>query len=261
MQEEHLLLDKEEGIATVTINRPEQRNAITSAMWEGIAEIMRALEEDPATRVVILRGAGDKAFASGADISELTGLTARETHARQVELLENAFNAIINYRNPVIAMVNGFCMGAGCQLACVCDMRIVSDRSKFGIPAAKLGLVLNYPMTKRLTSLVGPTVAKEILFTGDAFDAQRALQMGLVNRVVPAEQLKEVTHGVARMIAENAPLSVRGAKMMVARAVSYQEGIDHADLDELEMDSFESEDAAEGLRAFLEKRKAQWKDR
>lgn len=252
---EELLFEKEGRIATITLNRPEQRNALTTNMWVRIAEVMNSLQDDDEVRAVVIRGAGDKAFASGADIAELHHQTSRESHTRQTEILEAALNSIINYRFPVIAMINGFCMGAGCQLATVCDLRIASEKSKFAIPAAKVGVVFNYPMTRRIVSVVGPAAAREILFLGEAFDAQRALQMGLVNRVVPEESLREAVYGIARTIAENAPLSVMGAKKMIARCTAYEDGIEHSDLDEMELQSFESEDAAEGIRSFLEKRR------
>ena len=259
MHENRILLeDSGAGISTIVINRPEQRNAIDLEMWHRLAQVIALLQDDDETRVVVMRGAGDNAFASGADISELRLLTDRENHMRRSELRDAVFSAITNCRCPVIAMVNGFCIGAGCQLALACDLRIASDRSKFGIPAAKLGVVSSYSMTQRLVASVGPVAAKEILLIGEPIDAQRALQIGLVNRVVPSEFLAEVTYGIARVIAGNAPLSVHAAKRMIAKCLSYQEGIDHSDVDELEFQAFQSEDAAEGLRSFLEKRKPRW---
>ena len=209
-----LLVDKQEdGIATVTINRPQVRNAMNYEMLQLLPRVMADLEQDESVRVIVLRGAGEEAFAAGADISEFKERRSTPELAQHYnEVSEQAMASIEAVKKPTIAMIYGYAMGGGCQTIAVCDLRIAADTAKFGIPAAKLGLAIGLGYARRLTQLVGPAYAKEILFTARTYPAQEALQMGLVNKVVPAAELAETTYALARDMLKNAPLSIQSAK-------------------------------------------------
>ncbi|HET7035780.1 MAG TPA: enoyl-CoA hydratase-related protein [Thermomicrobiaceae bacterium] len=204
------------AIGLITLNRPERHNALNLAMWQELAAGVRALGADPATRVIVLRGAGEKAFASGADLHELA--TFRQTPegaAAFHDAVEAAFAALAAVEQPVIAMIHGYCIGGGCELAVACDLRVADERARFGIPATKLGIVLGVDELRRLANLVGLAVAKEILFTSRHLDAGEALGAGLVNQVVPAAELEETVFGLARQIAANDPSAVAAAKSLL----------------------------------------------
>ncbi len=242
-------------IGILTINRPEQRNAMNLAVWEGLTRGVGTLDRDPEVRVIVVRGHGDRVFAAGADIRELEEIRqdpARINHA--LETIERTMLAIELTDKPVIAMVNGAAMGGGCELAAACDLRIASDTARFGIPAGNLGIVITFQDTRRLIRLVGLGMAKEILMTGRTLDAHEAQQIGLVNRVVPAENLLDETVALAQTIADKAPLSVAGAKRIANRIangegiVSIFDGLDPA------RKAWNSADFAEGVRAYIEKR-------
>ncbi|HEX7102279.1 MAG TPA: enoyl-CoA hydratase-related protein, partial [Nitrolancea sp.] len=203
-------------IGVITLNRPERHNALTLAMWRQFAESVRAFGERAACRVLIVRGAGERAFASGADLHELA--SHRQTvqgAAAHHAVVEDAFSALTAIEQPVIAMIHGYCIGGGCELAVACDLRVADDHAQFGIPAAKLGIVLGVDELRRLIGLVGVAKAKEILVTGRRLDAGEALRIGLVNQVVPAEDLEETTLALARQIAENAPTAVVATKALL----------------------------------------------
>jgi len=244
----------------ITINRPAQHNAVNAEMWKELRSILEDARSNQDIRVVIITGAGDKSFASGADISEMEQWTDREKHRKYVGLMEGAFEAVFNFPRPVIAMINGFALGAGCELSVVCDIRVATTKAKFGIPAAKLGIVLNYPMTLRLINLIGGGATKELLFTGDIIDAGRALQLGLVNRVVEKEKLYEECLELAQRIINCAPLAVDGDKKVINYCLQNTRLVDH-EVEEVELRSIESEDHLEGVRAFLQKRKPDWTGR
>jgi len=203
-------------IGLITLNRPERHNALTLAMWRQFAESVRAFGENPVCRVLVVRGAGERAFASGADLHELA--SHRQTPqgaAAHHSVVEDAFAALTAIEQPVIAMIHGYCIGGGCELAVACDLRVADDRAQFGIPATKLGIVLGVDELRRLVSLVGVAMAKEILVTARRFDAIEALRIGLVNRIVPADDLEETVLALARQIAENAPTAVVATKALL----------------------------------------------
>ncbi len=204
------------SIGLITLNRPERHNALTRAMWQQFAASVRAFGADPAVRVIVVRGAGERAFASGADLHELaTHRQTPEGAAAYHEAVEDAFAALASVEQPVIAMIHGYCIGGGCELAVACDLRIADDRARFGIPATKLGIVLGVDELRRLVNLVGIAGAKEILFTARQFDAHEALRSGLVNQVVAAEVLEETVLTAARQIVPNAPGAIAAAKSLL----------------------------------------------
>ena len=246
----------EDGVAWLTFNNPERRNAISLEMWQRIGELAAAYDGDDAVRVVVLTGAGDKAFASGADISQFEENRANaEASERYAKISAGAREQIGSLRKPVIAMIRGFCLGGGIALALKADMRIASTDAQFGIPAAKLGLAYGFDGLRALTDLVGPSIAKEFLFTARRFSAEEALRFGLVNRVTEASDLESAVQEAARLIAGNAPLTIQSAKFTVNEILKDADTRDIAALEELKRMCMDSLDYAEGRRAFMEKRK------
>ncbi|MBI2902508.1 MAG: enoyl-CoA hydratase/isomerase family protein [Candidatus Methylomirabilis oxyfera] len=256
MNDRPLLIDREDQTAIVTINRHAQRNSLSFEMWEAFPGYIKELDSDPSVRVIVLTGAGDKAFASGADISEFTSKrTGRDAAALYHRVVEETMSSIEKAGKPVIAMVNGFALGGGCELAIACDLRIASESASFGIPSARLGVVISFSDTKRLVDLVGAAVAKEMLMTGRRLSAREALAVGLVNQVVPDESLRQATLNMAAKIAANAPFSVASAKAMVDHCCHDADlsSVGSAEADR-PLRCYETEDFREGVHAFLEKR-------
>jgi len=250
-----VLVETEPPIGFLTINRPESRNAMNLAVWEALIRGVEELDKDPAVRVIIIRGAGDRAFGAGADIRELDEVRQDPAKInRALDLVERTMLAIESAEKPVVAMVNGAAIGGGCELAVACDLRIAADTARFGIPAGNLGIVITFQDTRRLIRLVGLGMAKEILMTGRTLDAQEAQQIGLVNRVVPAEMLLEETLALAKTIAEKAPLTVAGAKRIANRVARGEDIVSIFDGLEPARKAWNSADFAEGVRAYLEKR-------
>jgi len=249
-------IEREGDTAILTINRQAYRNSISFEMWEAFPGLIGDLDGDRSVRVIVLTGAGDRAFASGADISEFhsrrTGRDAASLYHRAVEATMAALEAA---SKPVIAMVNGFAIGGGCELAVACDLRIAAEGASFGIPAAKLGLVIGFTDTSRLVHLVGPAVAKEMLMTGRRLSSREALAVGLVNRVVPDPSLRQATLELAATIATHAPFSVASAKAMVNHCLRDPDlsRVDPTDADR-PLRCYETRDFREGVQAFLEKR-------
>jgi enoyl-CoA hydratase/carnithine racemase len=249
---DEILCAIDDGIATLTLNRPDKRNAMNAAILDGLRRHFDELEDHREVRVVVVRGAGT-AFCSGMDLDEMS---RRQREAADPETGVTAvLQRIERSRHPTIAMVHGDAFAGGCELALHCDLRIAADVVRFAMPLARLGLVVPFSLGQKLVEIVGPAWAREILLTGRPLDARRALEMGMVHRVVPAAEIEAATGELARTIAANAPLSLAGMKATIQRAVSLRERIDHADLDLLVTRARKSADAREGVRAMLEKRR------
>ncbi len=256
---EAILVERRGPVALITINRPEKRNALNIQTREEGAAALEELREDDSVRVVVFTGAGERAFVAGADISEFAGRTA--ITQRDVMLGRSLFTAIDTFPKPVIAMVNGYCLGGGCELALACDLRIASDTAVFGQPEINLGIIPGGGGTQRLTRLIGEGRAMEMILTGDTVDAQTALALGLVNMVVPTAELEAKTMELANRIAEKSPVALRLAKEAVKTAA--RSNLDEGLRREIDLFAlcFSSEDKDEGVRAFLEKRKPEFKGR
>lgn len=250
-----LRLDIEGALAWITADNPERMNAFTAGMWGKIPAHVRAAEQDPAVRVIVLRGAGTRAFSAGADISEFESARSGESAADYDRLNHEAFSALLAAEKPVIAMIHGFCLGGGLGIAACADIRIADQKAQFAIPAAKLGLGYNARWVPPLLALAPPAFIKEMLFTGRRFRADEALRIGLVNTLVDEENLEIAVRTLAGEIAANAPLTLRAAKRTVDELLRHPENPDTAALDAAVQACFASEDYAEGRRAFLEKRK------
>jgi enoyl-CoA hydratase/carnithine racemase len=255
-QTDKMLSRKEGSVGYMTFNNPEKLNAVSLEMWDAASRIMSDFAKDDAIRVVVITGAGGKAFVSGADISRFENERSNEEQqARYNEIVAKANDSLYSFPKPTIAMIRGYCIGGGLGLAVCCDLRICSDNSKFAIPAAKLGLGYGYPGIKRLADLVGLSFAKEIFFTARQFDAAEAQTMGLVNRVVPADQLETYVKNYADTIGGNAPLTVNAVKFIANQTVADEGKRDLGRCADLVKRCFDSKDFIEGRRAFMEKRK------
>jgi enoyl-CoA hydratase len=258
-----LLLEKDGPIGWIVFNQPEKRNAVSQEMWQLMPDYVGDLAADDVIRVVVLRGAGDRAFAAGADISQFKDRRrnmADEAEYRRIS--GRGQDALATLVKPLLAMIHGSCVGGGVGIAITCDLRIAADDARFGVPAARLGLGYHYGGMEKLLKLIGPAYTKEIFFTARTdFSAQDALRMGLVNQVVPKAELEAFTRDYALTIARNAPLTLRSAKATVAELVRPPAERDLAMLDKLIADCFNSHDYQEGVRAFSEKRRPQFHGR
>jgi enoyl-CoA hydratase len=256
---ETLLVERRERVAIITINRPDKRNALNIKTREEGAALLDELRNDDSVGVVVFTGAGDKAFIAGADIAEFAGRTA--SMQRDVMTGRSLFTAIDGFPKPVIAMINGYCLGGGCELAMACDIRIASENASFGQPEINLGIIPGGGGTQRLTRLVGEGKAMELILTGEIIDARTAFSIGLVNHVVPIDQLETKTMEIANRIADKGPIALRYAKEAVklASRSNLDEGL-RREVDLFAL-CFATEDKDEGVQAFLEKRKPQFKGR
>jgi enoyl-CoA hydratase len=262
LRTDKMLAHVDDGVGWITFNQPNKRNAVSFAMWQAIPEIIEDFSASDDVRVVVLKGAGDKAFVSGADISEFEEVRNTPEQVEIYEAATGAANAALkSLEKPLIAMIRGFCIGGGMAIALTADLRVTADDGQFGVPAAKLGLGYGYGGIKELMNIVGPSFAKEIFFTGGRFCAVDAETMGLVNRVVPVDELESRVTALAMTIAENAPMTVKAAKAAI------NEGTKNPDERELDRVAamveacFNSDDYKEGRRAFMEKRKPQFHGR
>ncbi|MFT3730883.1 MAG: enoyl-CoA hydratase [Hyphomicrobium sp.] len=246
---------KDGAIAWITADNPARMNALTAAMWKAIPDAVSEAVGDPDVRVIVLRGAGDKAFSAGADISEFESVRTGDAAKVYDALNDAAFNALIGCPKPTIAMIHGFCLGGGLGIALCCDMRIADDASQFAIPAAKLGIGYNARWVRPILAAVPAARAKELLFTGRRFRSADAEAMGLISQLVPKDALEASVRALAEEIAGNAPLTVAAAKKVIDELTRRPENPDMAKLDAAIAACFGSEDYAEGRRAFLEKRK------
>jgi enoyl-CoA hydratase len=254
---ETLLLERRDRVALITINRPDKRNALNIKTREEGAALLEELRTDASIGVVVITGAGDKAFIAGADIAEFAGRTAMMQ--RDVMTARSLFTAIDTFPKPIIAMINGYCLGGGCELALACDLRIASETASFGQPEINLGIIPGGGGTQRLTRLVGEGKAMELILTGNIIDAKSAHEIGLVNTVVPADQLETTTMAIATRMAEKSPIALGLAKEAVklASRSNLDEGL-RREVD-LFVLCFSTEDKNEGVSAFLEKRKPVFK--
>jgi enoyl-CoA hydratase len=254
------MLSRKDGkVGYLIFNNPERRNAVSLDMWEAAEGFLEDFKNDKNIRVVVVTGAGGKAFISGADISKFE--KERSTQAgvdRYNAAVDRANNAFFNFPKPIIAMIRGYCIGGGVGLAICCDLRICTEDSKFAVPAAKLSIGYRYDGLKKLVDLVGPSYAKEIFFTARQFTAAEAHQMGLVNRVVPDAELESYVKDYADTIAGNAPLTVDSVKFIVAQVLKDESKRDLKTCDEMVQACFASGDYTEGRKAFMEKRKPQF---
>jgi enoyl-CoA hydratase len=256
---ETILVEREGRVAILTINRPDKLNALNDQVRTDMLEILGQIEHDDGIGVVVLTGAGEKSFIAGADIGEFAGRTPfDQRHAMRSPRI---FDVMASYPKPVIAMINGFCLGGGCELAMSCDIRIASEKARFGQPEINLGLIPGGGGTQRLPRLVGAGHALRLILTGDMIGAAEAKEIGLVEMVVPAEELRAKTLELASKIASKSPLTVKVAKEAVraSERLAIEEGISYER--DLFCLCFSTADKAEGVQAFLEKRPAQWTGR
>jgi enoyl-CoA hydratase len=252
---EKILADVEGGIGWLTFNQPEKRNAMSMEMWQGVADAFEAFQADPEVRVVVMRGAGGKAFVSGADISEFDANRANaEQKAQYNAVTARGKQWLAQIEKPLVAMIEGFCIGGGLAVALNADVRIATESSRFGIPAAKLGLGYDFAGLATLARLVGPSVARDILFSARFLPAEEALRVGLINRVVPDADLESDVRDYCALIAQNAPLTIRAAKAAMREWERDPSDRDLAHVDALVNACFDSADYAEGRKAFAEKR-------
>ena len=251
-----------DGVGVITFNNPEKRNAMSLDMWEGLGHALVELRDDAEVRVVIMVGAGDKAFVSGADISQFEKNRHNAQASEEYSKRSAAQRALLaDYPKPIIACIRGFCLGGGMQVAMLADIRIAAENSQFGIPAAKLGIAYGYDGLKNLVSLVGPSWARLLMYTGMRIDSAEGLRIGLVDRVVPDAELWSATTDIARTISGNAPLAIQAAKITIAQVLKDPEKRDMDAIKQAGIACMDSDDFREGRRAFMEKRKPQFTGR
>jgi len=260
MKFKYIIYEKNEGVATITLNRPEALNAFSKDVVEEILHALEDIETDEAVRVVVLTGAGEKAFSAGADIKAMAGITALK--ARELSFMgEKLCVGLENLEKPVIAAINGYALGGGLEVAMSCDLRIASENAKMGQTEINIGLIPGWGGTQRLTRLVGMTKAKELVFTGRIIDAKTAEQIGIANMVVPSDKFRETVSQFAKDLASKAPVALKVAKALINKGSDI--GLESALA--LEREGFgvvgSSEDLKEGVSAFTEKRKPVFKGR
>ncbi|MBN8929557.1 MAG: enoyl-CoA hydratase/isomerase family protein [Rhodospirillales bacterium] len=257
-----MLAAKDDGVGLITFNQPEKRNAMSMEMWTGLGEILDEFREDGSVRVVVMTGAGNKAFVSGADISQFeknrNSADAQREYDRATGVGREKFHA---FPKPVIARIRGFCLGGGLAIAMAADLRIAAADSQFGIPAARLSIAYAPDSVRRLIDLVGPAHARMILYTAKRIDAAEAERIGLINKMVSEEDLNETVLDIARTIADNAPLSVAASKLTINELLKDESSRDSAAITAALETCFNSADYKEGRTAFMEKRSPRWTGR
>lgn len=248
---DEILTDVADEVATVTLNRPDKRNAMNAALLSGLRAAFDALDARRDVRVVVVRGAGP-AFCAGMDLREMEAQRGAvgDPDASVVAVLRRVEAS----RHPTIALVHGDAIAGGCELALHCDLRVAAEGARFGMPLARIGLVVPFPLAQKLVEIIGPAATRHLLFTGALVDAARARELGMVHEVVPEADVERATYALARTIAANAPLSLAGMKATIQRTLAARSAIDHTDLDALAQRARQSADASEGRRAVLEKR-------
>ncbi|MCB1510066.1 MAG: enoyl-CoA hydratase/isomerase family protein [Hyphomicrobiaceae bacterium] len=262
MSDEKLIGRREGAVGHIIFNNPEKRNAVSLEMWQRVNELLTEYAADPSLRVLVVSGAGGKAFVSGADISKFESERAtKEGVERYNQISTAAYNALFNFPKPTIAKINGYCIGGGMNVAACCDLRFCEEGSRFAIPAGRLGLGYGYIGVNRLSRIIGISRAMEMFYTARQFTALEAYEMGLVNSVLPVEELDSHVDTLAAGITENAPLTIATIKAVAIEMGKAPNQPDHAKLDRMVLDCFESEDYVEGRRAFMEKRKPVFKGR
>ena len=260
MTTEKILANREGPVGFLVFNNPERRNAVSLDMWQRAGEVITEFSQDDSVRVIVLTGAGDKSFVSGADISKFEDERANAEAQEKYSKTSSGMRALLRGTGkPTIAMIRGYCIGGGMSLALSCDLRICSDDAQFGIPAARLGIGYGMEGLRRLVELVGPSAAKEFIYTARRYTAAEALRMGIVNQVLPAQSLEAAVRELAGNIAVNAPLSILTAKRVVDELMKDPAERDLALCDDLVKRCGASEDFIEGRRAFMEKRKPVFK--
>ena len=250
-----MLAKIEDGVGNIVFNQPQKHNAISVEMWGALDEVLSSWDEDQAVRVVVLSGAGDKAFISGADIEQLEKTGSNPDARSEYERLTSAGRSRLgSFSKPTIARIRGYCLGGGLAIAMQADLRIASEDSSFGIPAARLGISYGFDYVQLLVSLVGPANARMMLYTGDRIDSAEALRIGLVNAVVENDQLNAVVDDLTRTIANNAPLSIRASRLIIENVLLEEKDRDMSEVTKANVACLKSEDYKEGRKAFLEKR-------
>ena len=258
MSEQPLYLERDGALAWLVIDRPAKHNAMSKAMWEAIPGLVAEVEDDPAVKILVVRGGTEKAFSAGADISEFEALNTDSTlRDASRAAITNGLRALTRLSKPTIAMVRGICMGGGCAIALTCDIRFASPESRFGIPPAKLGLAYSLEDMKQLVDVVGPSHAKSMMFTGRAVQAAEALTMGLVNGVYPLDEIEGETRTFADQVCRNSQFSVRALKQVIGLIANGADAETEASW-RLVLDAYEGEDYREGVAAFLGKRPAKF---
>jgi enoyl-CoA hydratase len=251
-----------DGVGVITFNNPDKRNAMSLEMWEGFGEALTALRDDETVRVVILRGAGGKAFVSGADISQFEKTRHNAAASEQYAKRSAAQRALLaDFPKPTIACIEGFCLGGGMQVAMLADIRLAAHGSQFGIPAARLGIAYGYDGLKHLVSLVGPSWARLLMYTGMRIESAEALRIGLVERLFPIDELWGETMAIAHAISENAPLAIKAAKITIAQVLKDESQRDMDAIKAIGHACMDSADFREGRQAFMEKRKPRFQGR
>ncbi|ODS40711.1 MAG: crotonase [Candidatus Altiarchaeales archaeon WOR_SM1_79] len=260
MELKNVTVEKENNIGIVSINRPNALNALNSETLSDIRTAVKSFADDSEVGVVIITGAGDKAFVAGADIKEMKDMTPMEAR-NFMHFGQGVFNDVENLPKPTIAAVNGFALGGGCELALSCDMILASENAKFGLPEVTLGIHPGFGGTQRLPRLVGAAKAKELIFTGEMIDAEEAKSIGLVNKVVPQEKLMDEAKDLAKKILKNGLIAIRLVKSAINAGlnVPLEKGLAYEA--ETQGLAFATEDKNEGLTAFMEKRKPNFKGR